>query len=238
MVRTFTFLSRLRSNVFFRYMVGLWFHTTAENEEDESGEEQNDGDEESGELQNDDDQDESGGEEGGEIQNENSDDIEVAMEKDDKSVSKYRTDKIQISSDPGTSTFIVRLHYKHPCSVLFFSLHLDKSLEESFYPIDDLIHFKISLNGHVRDEGNRDHCMRLNKLDCGMAVNLAVPVYAYSFSLNPFDKAQPHGSTNFSKIDKTEVVLVTSSRVECVRFWGLYNNVLRVMSGMAGLGFN
>lgn len=150
---------------------------------------------------------------------------------------RYRIERIDLKPEKGTNIFEMRLDFKHPCSALFFSLHLNDSVNESFYPLDDLIHFKLQFNGQKRLSGGRDIALKLNKMDCKVLITPNVPVYALPFSLEPFNPTQPKGSTNFSRIDTVKFRVVTSDRVGCVRVWGLHTNVLRVMSGMAAQAF-
>ena len=71
--------------------------------------------------------------------------------------------------------------------------------------------------------------------DCG--INL------YSFSLRP-EEHQPSGSCNFSRIDNAVLQLVLSSGTVAsvatakVRVYAVNYNVLRVMSGMAGVAYS
>lgn len=68
-------------------------------------------------------------------------------------------------------------------------------------------------------------------------------INVYSFALRP-EEHQPSGTCNFSRIDKATLQLtvsintVTGSRTAQVRVYALNYNVLRVMSGMAGLAYS
>ena len=65
----------------------------------------------------------------------------------------------------------------------------------------------------------------------------------YSFALRP-EEHQPSGSCNFSRIDNATLQLVLSSgtvggvSTAKVRVYALSYNVLRVMSGMAGIAYS
>jgi hypothetical protein len=71
--------------------------------------------------------------------------------------------------------------------------------------------------------------------DCGINV--------YSFALRP-EEHQPSGSCNFSRIDNAVMQLVLSSgtvsgtNTAKVRVYAVNYNVLRVMSGMAGVAYS
>jgi hypothetical protein len=140
--------------------------------------------------------------------------------------------------DKGTREFYVNLTgLYHPCSVLIFSLHHDDSCESAFKGLDDLIYYRLLGNNVVLTEGNRDAAFKLNKLDSKILCSKNVATYIISFSLDPFDPVQPSGTLNFSRLDNVVLHLKITNRVGCVRVWGIHNNVLRIMSGMAGLGF-
>jgi hypothetical protein len=68
-------------------------------------------------------------------------------------------------------------------------------------------------------------------------------INVYSFALRP-EEHQPSGTCNFSRIDNATLQLVLSSstvegtKTAKVRVYAVNNNVLRVMSGMAGLAYS
>ena len=68
-------------------------------------------------------------------------------------------------------------------------------------------------------------------------------INVYSFSLRP-EEHQPSGSCNFSRIDNAVLQLVLSSGAVAgtatakVRVYAVNYNVLRVMSGMAGVAYS
>jgi hypothetical protein len=68
-------------------------------------------------------------------------------------------------------------------------------------------------------------------------------INVYSFALRP-EEHQPSGSCNFSRIDNAVLQLVLSSATVSgtatakVRVYALSYNVLRVMSGMAGVAYS
>ena len=71
----------------------------------------------------------------------------------------------------------------------------------------------------------------------------AVGINVYSFSLKPEDY-QPSGTCNFSRLDNTELDLVLTTDATSkangaeIMIYGLNYNVLRIMSGMAGLAYS
>jgi hypothetical protein len=68
-------------------------------------------------------------------------------------------------------------------------------------------------------------------------------INVYSFALRP-EEHQPSGSCNFSRIDNAVLQLVLSSSTVSgsntakVRVYAVNYNVLRVMSGMAGVAYS
>lgn len=71
-------------------------------------------------------------------------------------------------------------------------------------------------------------------------------IYCYSFALKP-EEHQPSGTCNFSRIDTATLVLEMSADVIVnaqtdqtwdVRVYALNYNILRIMSGMAGLAYS
>ena len=67
--------------------------------------------------------------------------------------------------------------------------------------------------------------------------------YLYSFALQP-EEHQPSGTCNFSRIDNAVLELSVSTignsphPGQCVDIYAVNYNVLRVMSGMAGLAYS
>ena len=69
-------------------------------------------------------------------------------------------------------------------------------------------------------------------------------IYSYSFALRP-EEHQPSGTCNFSRIDTATLVLemdgsqtVSNTNPWNVRVYAINYNILRVMSGMAGLAYS
>ena len=61
--------------------------------------------------------------------------------------------------------------------------------------------------------------------------------YVYSFALNP-EEHQPSGSCNFSRIDNAVLNIQTGSSARLLHYYAINYNILRVMSGMAGVAFS
>jgi hemin uptake protein HemP len=80
----------------------------------------------------------------------------------------------------------------------------------------------------------------------GSAISTAQPgVYCYSFALKP-EEQQPSGTCNFSRIDTATIVMSIDGKVPIdrdgneydVRVYATNYNILRIMSGMAGLAYS
>ena len=80
----------------------------------------------------------------------------------------------------------------------------------------------------------------------GGAISTAQPgVYCYSFCLKP-EEQQPSGTCNFSRIDTATIVMSIDGTVSIdddsneydVRVYATNYNILRIMSGMAGLAYS
>lgn len=80
----------------------------------------------------------------------------------------------------------------------------------------------------------------------GSAISTAQPgVYCYSFALKP-EEQQPSGTCNFSRIDTATIVMSIDGKVLIdasnneydVRVYATNYNILRIMSGMAGLAYS
>jgi hypothetical protein len=80
----------------------------------------------------------------------------------------------------------------------------------------------------------------------GGAISTAQPgVYCYSFCLKP-EEQQPSGTCNFSRIDTATIVMSIDGAVSIdddaneydVRVYATNYNILRIMSGMAGLAYS
>ena len=115
---------------------------------------------------------------------------------------------------------------------------------------------KIQLNGQDRidmrygDYFNRvqpyqhHSCLPLSVFNGTGNITRQIGVYMYSFALKP-EENQPSGTCNFSRIDNAHIVMNMSGNVEVdssntwdVRVYAVNYNILRIMSGMAGLAYS
>jgi hypothetical protein len=64
------------------------------------------------------------------------------------------------------------------------------------------------------------------------------PIYVYSFALKP-EEHQPSGSINLSRIDNASLQMsLTSTTGHNMKVYALSYNVLRCLSGMAGIAYS
>ena len=81
--------------------------------------------------------------------------------------------------------------------------------------------------GHIsiiaRTQNPQSRCSQLKK-----------DINVYSFALNP-EEHQPTGTCNFSRIDSSKLIMSDLTKVSNI--YAVNYNVLRIMSGMAGLAY-
>jgi hypothetical protein len=82
----------------------------------------------------------------------------------------------------------------------------------------------ISITILARTQDPQSRCSQLKK-----------DIYVYSFSLEP-EEHQPSGTCNFSRIDSAKLLLSSTSKISNI--YAVNYNVLRIMSGMAGLAYS
>jgi hypothetical protein len=100
---------------------------------------------------------------------------------------------------------------------------------------------KLQLNGHDRfAERNGDYFDTVQPFQHHENVPQSRGINVYSFALKPED-IQPSGTCNFSRIDNAVLTLGHANlgnRAAKARIYAINYNVLRIMSGMAGLAFS
>jgi hypothetical protein len=102
---------------------------------------------------------------------------------------------------------------------------------------------KVQLNGHDRASEREGKYYNLVQPYQHHTNIPAVGINVYSFALNPEDH-QPSGTCNMSRIDLAQLMLTLSpntigyGRTAKVRVYATNYNVLRIMSGMAGLAYS
>lgn len=110
------------------------------------------------------------------------------------------------------------------------------------HPFNMCTSAKLTLNGHDRfaeRDGNYFSEAQVFQHHTGYTFSKGINVY--SFALHP-EQHQPSGTCNFSRIDNAILhvshELLPSDQTATIRVYALNYNVLRVMSGMAGVAYS
>jgi hypothetical protein len=156
------------------------------------------------------------------------------------------------SINTGRTTHKFALDFNHPVKELVWTINLDSKSQASTNNGNQIFNFssttgseafntgKLSFNGYDRMKERKASYYRMVQ---PLHHHTRVPrkhIYVYSFGLKPEDH-QPSGTCNFSRIDTATLHLDTSgvgSATGKLRVYGVNYNVLRVMSGMAGVAYS
>ena len=148
----------------------------------------------------------------------------------------------------------IRLNLNHPTKELIFVLNRNNSnapqndfsigtdvipngTPNQFAPVD---FFKFVINGTDRFKERQGEYFRLNQPYEHHTRAPGNYIYCYSFGLKP-EEHQPSGSCNMSRLDNVNLNLTfngTNTVESELRVYATNYNVLRVMSGMAGLAYS
>ncbi len=177
---------------------------------------------------------------------------------------EYLIEQVQFNEDKGISSYNNRidLTFNHPVKELVWVVQPERytncKLPSSPTPLtpfkydqDAVYEQWLQINGQDRLDhryGNYfTHTQRFQHHTGSGVVNTATPgLYSYSFALRP-EEHQPSGTCNFSRIDTATIVMNISGGVTVdeatdatwsVRVYAVNYNILRIMSGMAGLAYS
>ena len=162
----------------------------------------------------------------------------------------------------------IRINYNHPCKYLVWAACGPThgqftggplgTTAEAFAP---LRFGKLQLNGHDRAAGRHgSYYNAVQSFQC-MGIKPQAGIYLYSFALKPSPlENQPTGTCNFSRIDNSSLSLnwkaasptatavtdildentttAAATNLTNLRIFAQNVNILKVMSGMAGLAFS
>jgi hypothetical protein len=106
--------------------------------------------------------------------------------------------------------------------------------------IDPLVTAELQLNGHERFSATHGRYFRwIQPLEHHSKIPERF-IYLYSFAKDPENPIQPTGSINMSRIDNVVLRLVTESTMgdSEIRVYARSKNVMRVISGMAGIRYS
>jgi hypothetical protein len=172
---------------------------------------------------------------------------------------EYLIEQTQFNEDKGISSYNNRidLTFNHPVKELVWVVQKEgytncKLSNGRLKPFtyDQYAVYKQSLqiNGQDRLDaryGNYFNKVQLYQHHSGFIANQP-DIYLYSFALRP-EEHQPSGTCNFSRIDTATLVVEMSGAANVdestdntwnVRVYALNYNILRIMSGMAGLAYS
>ena len=102
-----------------------------------------------------------------------------------------------------------------------------------------VVRAKLQLNGHDRFQERLGSYFNLVQPYQHHTNVPATGINVYSFALKP-EEHQPSGSLNFSRIDSAVLQLALTDKASLgskIRVYAINYNVLRIMSGMGGLGY-
>jgi len=172
---------------------------------------------------------------------------------------EYLIEQLQIvageSIKTNVSGLMVNLNFNHPVKELHWVIVRDSNIEKntstgnnyftygSTNSKDSFDTAKILMNGHDRFVSRPADYFRLIQPFQHYNRTHKKYIYSYSFGLKPCDH-QPSGSCNFSRIDNSQLNLTfTDGQVGTegdrkVHIYAVNYNVLRIMSGMAGLAYS
>lgn len=112
---------------------------------------------------------------------------------------------------------------------------------DDFLRLNNCTSAKLQLNGHERfPERAGEYFNLVQPFQHHTCTPLSKGINVYSFALRP-EEHQPSGTCNFSRIDNATLVVGhnrVGNKTAKVRVYGVGYNVLRVMSGMAGLAYS
>jgi len=124
--------------------------------------------------------------------------------------------------------FDYSLHCPNPCSCL------------DDHGIDPMVSAQLQLNGHARfNERDAVYFNKVVPYECHTEIP-HIFVYVYSFAKCPEDPLQPSGTLNASRIDNMVLNLKLHENMGQgeIRIYARSKNVLRIISGMAGVRYS
>lgn len=172
---------------------------------------------------------------------------------------EYLIEQTQFNEDKGISSANNRidLTFNHPVKELVWITQADWKTNCKITPrgspwlqpftYDDIIYqSKLQINGQDRmDDRYGDYYEIVQPFQHHTGTYVS-GVYGYSFALRP-EEHQPSGTCNFSRIDTATLVFSVNGNVNIdeaqdrnynVRVYAVNYNILRIMSGMAGLAYS
>ena len=167
-----------------------------------------------------------------------------------KTTHEYLITQLQYTGEESvtSSSTNVRLSFNHPTKFLAWVVQPDANvasnvnewsnftLSTGYNGADTVSTAKLLLNSHERFYVREGRYFNLVQPWQHFPRVPATGIYVYSFCLNPVEY-QPSGSVNMSRIDNATLQLTTATSAAKLRIYALSYNVLRIMSGMAGVAY-
>ena len=166
---------------------------------------------------------------------------------------EYLIEQLQFTGSESFSQVNVqqRLNFNHPCKALITVAQLASNVtagvnrwtdftngSTAYAGANHLSTLKLQLNGNDRFTERPASYFNLVQAVDHFPRGPAVGIYPYSFAIKPAEH-QPSGSVNMSRIDNATLLLtMKSSAAFNLYTYMLSTNVLRVMSGMAGVAYS
>ena len=161
---------------------------------------------------------------------------------------EYLIDQLQFTGaeakPSGKTRFNIPLFFNHPTQELIWVLQKQTEIDNNRWfnyegltaGQDGLVEAKIQLNGHDLFQEREAKYFRMVQ---PLEHHTRIPdkfIYDYSFALDPED-LRPSGSVNLSRIDNVTLVLETEDYQGEIRIYARSKNVMKIISGMAGLKY-
>jgi hypothetical protein len=166
---------------------------------------------------------------------------------------EYLIEQLQFTGSEGFSQTAVkqRLNFNHPCKMLVWVNQLDSNViggvnrwtdfTDGSTPYEGgnaLVNAKLMLNGHDRFKTRNADYFNLVQPRQHLPRTPATGIYVYSFAVKPVEH-QPSGSVNMSRIENASLQMTMSSSAAQKSYVYATNiNILRIVSGMAGLAYS
>jgi hypothetical protein len=170
---------------------------------------------------------------------------------------EYLVEQLQFTGAESFSQLNIRqrLNFNHPCKELIWVAQLDSNGDDGsnrwtdftdsgttsgkeYIGNDMVIDAKLLLNGHDRFATRQGSYFNLVQPYQHHTRGPSTGIYVYSFAVKPEDH-QPSGTINMSRIDNAtlQMTLISPAAMKLYTYMTNYN-VLRIMSGMAGLAYS
>jgi len=172
---------------------------------------------------------------------------------------EYLIEQTQFNEDKGISSYNNRidLTFNHPVKELVWVVQKETytnckltndRLKPFTYDYSPVYKQSLQINGQDRlDARFGDYFNKVQPFQHHSgSIASQSGIYMYSFAIRP-EEHQPSGTCNFSRIDTATLVIQMSGAVSVaehnddtwnVRVYALNYNILRIMSGMAGLAYS